>query len=454
MGRKTERFGLSTLGPGDSMADEGFKYSDADIELLDRLLAVAAEGHHHTGVSAVDQTPTLPLSLHQLSTGGGLPSSTRYYYKYTLVDAAGNESIGSPTAFADTPAGLHEPAAPALSYLATGGTLDPGNYTYVLSAYSTATSLETKAANSAYITVATATSIARVAIALPPLPPGATGFNIYRKAPNGARFQFLASTVLTGTYIDDGSIDPDCNRTLPAKNSTNNTGVITVSFPGATPVVPAGYTWKIYRTDNPNNWANSLLHHVVETTGATPVVLTAFSDVGSGTVGGKPPDVSQSIGNPDKVVLTDGSEVQGVLPPGMSITTRQVTFNKAGTVTVGAGVYVWNCPYDQAHILSVRAYLGVASWPAATPVIVDVNKFDGVSSWPTIFTTQANRPRIPVGDQVGATTVPNDIFLVAGDMLSCDVDQAGGGATPTDHNLTVSLLLLVKDGSDTVSPVF
>ena len=91
MGATTERFGFNTLGPGDSMAADGFKFSDADIVLMDRLLAFAAEGHHHTGVGVVNNTPVLAPILHQSSTGGQFPSSKRYYYRFTLIGTTQNE---------------------------------------------------------------------------------------------------------------------------------------------------------------------------------------------------------------------------------------------------------------------------------------------------------------------------------------------------------------------------
>jgi len=458
MGGKTQRFGFNTLGPGDSMAADGFKFSDADIVLMDRLLAAAAEGHHHSGVPAVDNTPTLPLSLHQLSTGGWFPSSKRYYYRFTLVDAAGNETVGSPVTFADTPVALLDPSPPGLLPFTSGGTLSPGNYSYVLSAYTTATTLETKASKSANITLPIATSIGQITLTLPPLG-AATGFNIYRKTPNGARYLFLDSVTSAADYVDDGSVHEDCNRTLPGTNTTNNQGMITITYPGATPVIPLGYTWKIYRTLNPNNWANSLLKHVVEDGSllippAPGVIVVSFSDLGSATGPGKPPVASQAIGNPSKVVLTDMAEVQGMLPPGGAVLSKQVTFTRPGILAAEAGRYTWLCPYDQAHITSVRAYLGVDSWPAATDVIVDVNKFGGATpTWSTIFTNQANRPRVAVGSQIGDAVVPDVISLVEGDLLSVDIDQAGGGATPVDFNLTVSVMMLVKDGSLT-TPVF
>jgi hypothetical protein len=86
-------------------------------------------------------------------------------------------------------------------------------------------------------------------------------------------------------------------------------------------------------------------------------------------------------------------------------------------------------------------------------VIVDVNAYRGATPvWQSIFADGPLRPSVPVGVTVGDPSTPNAIrHLVRGDMLSVDVDQAGGGSTPTDTNLTVNILMYVKSGSETQS---
>ena len=56
--------------------------------------------------------------------------------------------------------------------------------------------------------------------------------------------------------------------------------------------------------------------------------------------------------------------------------------------------------------------------PTATPIIVDVNK-----NGSTIFTTQANRPTIMVGQTVDTDSTPNVTAVAPGDQLTVDVDQ-------------------------------
>lgn len=452
MGDTTDRFGLSKLGPGDSIANDGFKFSDADIELIDRLLQVATENHRHTGETVSNADPVAPPSVTLHATGGTIPAGTRCFYRYCLVDAMGFETASSPIAYVDTPPPIKEPAAPTLNFATTGGTLPPGQYGYILSAYKGATTLETKATKPAVITVIGSTSTNSIDLILPALPSGADGFNIYRRGPGSPQYQLLASSA-GGTYTDDGSVGVDCDRMLPNQNLTNGQNAVTITFPGATPTILPGFTWKIFRTFYATNWNNTVLEHLVPI-GATPVVPLSFDDVGQSTAVGAPPLVSKRIGSPPRINLTDGSEVQGFLPPGRNIVAHVVTFTVPGPVTAATGTFTWTCEFTQADIIHVRPYLGAGSTPASTDVIVDVNLYDPneVSpSWSTIYTTSGNRPRIEVGDEVGAPTVPDIVHLTEGCMLSLDVDQDGGGATPTDHDLSVNILMLVQYGDENSS---
>lgn len=455
MGERTVRFQLSTLGPGDALADDGYKFSDTDIQLVDRLLEYALERHVHTGASATDSAPPVGPTLTLHTSGGTIPASTRVYYQVSYVDPDGNETAASPAAFVDTPAAIDEPAAPALGWAPAGGSLPPGSYTYVLSAYAGAVTLETKALNPAQVRVGTTTSASQVTITMPSLPTGADGYNIYRKKPGSPRFYHLASTTAT-SYVDDGSVTEDPARSLPMSNATNNANAVTVTLPGATPSVPGdGYTWKIYRAYDATSWASSLVHHVVETTlpGSGPVVTT-YDDVGEPTLRGGPLDAGQMTGSPPKIVLTDAANTTGSLPPGLNVTCQVVSFQYPGLAAVQQGPDVWVCNFDQADIVACRAYLGRGSMPASQADIVDVDKYDAHAAtpgWDTIYTTQANRPKVEVGASVGALTVPDVTHLRQGDALSADIDQAGGGATPTDAELRVDVLLYVQHGSETQS---
>ena len=453
MGQQTDRWGLNILGPGSRISDDGYKFSDADRRLIDRLLAYAAEQHHHSGAVGSDLTPSAPPALSVANTGGAIPSGGRYYYRYTIIDENDNESAPSPVSSVDMPIAVSVPVAPTLSTQNVGGTLGPGAYSYVLSAYTTADTLETKAINSAYITVVGTTATNQVTLILPALPPGGLGFNIYRKAPSGLHYLWLEAIDAPApldTWVDTGAVDGDCDRGLPKSNRTSNANKVTVAFPGATPAVPEGFRWRIYRSADPNGWGHSYLTELVPI-GATPYTPVTFVDVGGATQVGGPPTKAQVINAPPKIDL--GTEAQGSLPPGCNVVPYELSFALPGPVTAGDGTFQWVCDFDQADVLGCRAFLGVDKTPAADDVIVDVVTFrpDRENAWTSIYTTTANRPTVPVGTDVGTRTVPDLAHLVAGDALTVNVIQSGGGATPTDEDLTVNVLLMVVSGSSTVS---
>lgn len=459
MAGSTSRFHLSTLSSGDDFADNGYKYTDADRQQIDRLLEIGAETHRHDGVVADSIDPDTPPSLALDTSGGGIGAGERIRYKFTLVDVVGNESAASPEAYIDTPDPVESPAASSLTYDNGAGSLLPGNYFYALSAYVDLNTSETKAPNRAYITVASGSATNTITITLPSLPFGATGFNIYRRTPGSTKYFYLDSVDMDvatppDVYEDDGATDVDCGRTLPVVNSTYSTNSVVVSYPGATPVVPDGYTWKIYRTYESGEYDDSFLTWVVEETSeGSGIIVTTYEDVGAGTTTGYPPAYSQIVDSPSKIDLTDAAEVQGVLPPGLNVVPYVFSFFVGGAVTAGTQPQTWVCDFDFAYILSCRASLKSTAYPDASDVIVDVNKYDAAAatpSWSTIYATQANRPTVPVGEFYGSATAPDTAELLNGDVLSIDVDQIGGGSN-TDEDLTVNVFMLVQSGSRTVS---
>jgi hypothetical protein len=455
MARYTERWGLSILGSGDSLQADGYKFTDADRHLIDRLLTYATEQHRHTGLIGYDPSPQLALALALQTTGGSLAAGARYYYRYTVIDAYGNESGGSPMGHIDTPTALVAPGAPALSYVTGSGNLLPGPYGYVLSAYVGASTRETKATNAALVTIPGALPNNEIALILPALPPGADGLNVYRKSPNGMHYLWItsiANPTAMQQWVDDGSIEGDCDRSLPGTNTAGGTNAVVVNLPADAPVVD-GASWKVYRTVDPTYWGRSFLKTITPI-GATPQTPRGFTDTGLATEVGGPPAKAQTISSPPKINLTDGAEVEGTLPPGRVVSPHMLAFVQPGTVTAKTGTFTWVCDFTMADIIAVRLYLGPGSAPAAQPVVADIvalRPSKGSAVWQSIFNTA---PSIPVGQNATARLTPDRQHLERGDALSGNVVQAGGGATPTDSNLTISLLLYVKDGSETSSYVW
>lgn len=105
-------------------------------------------------------------------------------------------------------------------------------------------------------------------------------------------------------------------------------------------------------------------------------------------------------------------------------------FTHSGAATAGAGVgrYLFR---DAAVITAVIAACNTA--PAGADLILDINK-----NGTTIFTTQANRPRILDGAHATASTaVPDVTSVVPGDYLTVDIDQPGAPTPAADITVEV-----------------
>ncbi len=456
----TENFGFKTLVDGDSFDQDGYKYTNDDRQLMDRLFLQMME-HDHTGTALAAELSDTSPNLDLETSDGNLAPGLRIYYRYSLVDVNGNESAASPIVYVDTPDPVAEPSVPVLSLASTGGTLLPGTYNYVLTAYTTANTLETKIGGIGYKTVNTGTSTNEITIAMPSLPSGATGFNIYRKGPGNPRYYYLASTTST-SYVDDGSVALTTSRTTPNSNRTYNTNKVIVSYPGATPSVPAGYTWKIYRTFDQSDWSYSLLHHVVEDT-SPGIIDVEWSDRGESTSVGSPSEFAAIVSNPGKITLTDAAEFEGSPPPGLITVPHQVNFGQSGTVTQQDGILVWSCEFEHAEITHVRFSLGRDS-VAYDDIVFDIKKYDSAiatPAWASIFDGVAEilsgewQSELYAATAVAGTNIIPETRLVRGDALVVDIVSANEDiATPTAIGLTVSIHMMVKSGSETVSWVW
>lgn len=88
--------------------------------------------------------------------------------------------------------------------------------------------------------------------------------------------------------------------------------------------------------------------------------------------------------------------------------------------------------YFTRTVSIVRVTISSSDAPAGSPIIADVNK-----NGTTIFTTQPNRPTIPIGQFVDITSVPDVTAAVSGDYLTVDVDQIG--SVTAGKNLVVQV---------------
>lgn len=94
----------------------------------------------------------------------------------------------------------------------------------------------------------------------------------------------------------------------------------------------------------------------------------------------------------------------------------------------------WIAPFS-GEVVNVTAVVGTA--PTGASLILDVHK-EGT----TIFTTQANRPTIAVGQAESPVSQrPNVTKFAAGDTFTLEVDQIGSTVAGSDLDVTVQFLI-------------
>ena len=459
MASKTTNYGLTKLDPGDDLSANGYAFIDSDRDRIDGLLALGRE-HEHTGASASLTNPDTAPSLVLDTTEGNLTAGKTYRYRYTYVDQFGAETAASPEATIATDPPIVSPDGVSITHVTTGGSLNGGLYYYTLTAYVDTNNKETRRGSVTSHSIPFVTTTNVVTLSLPSVPAGATGFNVYRRAPGESNYNYLASIDMSIStppteYEDDGSVNPNCDRNPPISNSTNSQNNVTVTLPGATPAVPSGATWKIYRSETAGVWESSDLVQVTETVSdVDTTVVTSYQDLGIPTGFQTAPETTQVVGMPSKITFTGAAEVEGYLPPGLLVIPHEITWQQKGVGTIDTFLDMWRCPFDYAEIQEVSLTLSPDYSPATQSIIADVNYYSenqATPGWTTMFTTQANRPTIALGEWNGAVATPDVVALTKGDLLTWDVDQDGGGATPTDYDLIITILLHVKQGSETVT---
>jgi hypothetical protein len=236
MTSRTTNLNLIKISAGEALSADGYAFTTDNIDAIDRAFGIAV-AHNHNGAvdSLADPTLAPVLVLDQAS--GAIPAGTTVRYKYSYIDAAGQETAVSPEATVVTPSAIASPGSPALIVDPAGGTLLAGNVYYALSAYVSVNTSETKI--SPLVNVTLAGSLNSVELTFPSLPAGASGYNVYRRDPGDSTMSYLDTVDMDvatppTSYIDDGSVVLDCNRSSSFSNTTNQTNNITITLPGAT----------------------------------------------------------------------------------------------------------------------------------------------------------------------------------------------------------------------------
>lgn len=443
MANSTPRFNFTTFTSNNDTLDyRDHKFTGADRILLDQLLTYVVERHtHNAAASGPEMLPPPAPKLTVSRSDGVMPAGTTVYYRTSVVDNRSQEQLASQQAVTYTAVALAPPEP--VRIIPSSGDLMAGDYLYAVSAYTSDSDQETTVSRT---TAGLLTGVGGFVLSLPMPPSGATGFNVYRKGPTERALRYLVSLSAEDTsFSDTGAADIDQLRGIPTSNTTSSTSSVTIELPAE---LPADHTCKIYRTYDPSQWDTSLL-----TWTSNPSVF----DTGHATTSGAPPLVSAATHGAPRIRL--GVDTEGSLPPGLITTTHVVNFSFAGPVEAGIGAWQWINEFADVDLLALHALLGRESTPASQPVRVAIDLRPAISTLWTRFAYELTGDPItadvPVGETIGSVVEldPSDanpnLRLHAGDALRAVVLQSGGGATPTDSDLSLTVTLAVRHGSAT-----
>lgn len=140
------------------------------------------------------------------------------------------------------------------------------------------------------------------------------------------------------------------------------------------------------------------------------------------------------VGADAEALTADSTDPEGVDwqtvggGPGQRVT---VTWSRDGDATVTTGGMRWyNRSGGGRTIYGVWPAVGVA--PTGADLVLDVHK-----NGATIFSTQANRPRVTAGSNGGALAVPDVTTIADGEYLTVDIDAIGSGVPGADVSVGV-----------------
>jgi hypothetical protein len=437
MADTTRRFGFTVLdSPTDQLTTANYKFSEGDRYLLDQLLRVAVEDHTHTGASISISFPDATI-LRVSPTGGALPPNVTVYYRYSIVDNRGQETIASATASVHTPVPATAPGyGPRLSI--AGGYMEPGEYLYACSASTFEPSQETLLGP---ITSGTLATFGGWRLDLPPLPTGGHFFNVYRRGPRETELKFLATLAPSDrVFIDNGDLHANQFRNAPRANTTYRTSSIEVKLPASLfSAGPLGaYSWKLFRTFDPANWENSLL----DWNGQTDL----YVDDGRATRVGYPPSTTSAVGGAPKIQFVKDTE--GVLPPSAAIVTRVANFN-VDPVVEGAGTWYWTSEYEAAELVSMSATVN-PNTPPSTPLQIGIDRWN-IDDWDPVMerpnSSTVAKVAIGEGETAGTTAVSHR--LARKDRLRLHVWEADFGSEGPVRQLNLVVTMRVRASGQT-----
>lgn len=378
---ETPNFGLTRIAQGETIAKDGFKALDGDRLTVDALLR-ALEFHTHDAAPRLPDPPEdVELAFTASASGGQLPAGVTFYYCVSLLDRWGLETAVCAEGEAITPSPMAVEGAPAVTAVPTGGSLTPGQYTYVYT-FVSATGGETdpSPATSARIVSGSTSSCV---VDLPDLPETALYANIYRSRDGQSQFFYCGEhDGLTDTFTDTGA-DMDYTVVAPRANTTGSTCSIQVSLAEWPADVWNGvFGWRLYRATTPGGYTGtSLVHEVVETESEeSAVLLKTWLDVGDEMEPGLPKTTSSTVSGG---AVVDMDAVQGQLPvAAMPRGAQSITFYGpvAGTMFDGFSQFPKiRLPYDIRPISFQLSTTGVTGRSPGSPAVITLLSTGGAT---------------------------------------------------------------------------
>jgi len=483
----TDHFGFTRIGPGESLAKNGWAALDGDRAVLDAVLHVLAE-HTHDGQDGLAD-PTAAPNVALAASGGSLPADTVLHYSVAWLDANGLETAASAETAVRTLPALPAPGSPTATVATTGGTLRAGSANYLLT-HVDAAGGET-APGQPYIVAIPSGGTNSVTLTLPPRPARAVATRVYRAARGASRYGLLATASGATTQITDTGAAADTSRQPQRLNTTGATASAVITPPT---LPPAATGWRVYRALVPGDTSTPALLAELAVSQAT------YTDTGQPVGAGQRRAVSASLASPPR--LTYGL-IDDTPPPddgggggGGTVTvaavkgTHRFTADTPGPVTGTRLVVRSPVPYEYHPLPPVPLHLAVyhrmvpaVPLPAVRYELTDASGavgnqlFLSTDAWWTYggsaevaYSAKVLESR--TGDRVRASTgvLDGDASLVdayyepgnsyvelptAGSTVTLTIENVSSGITPiTVRSLsgTVAVTVVMTDGYESKPP--
>lgn len=300
--RRTQFAGLTVLEPGEPLSTDGFSFQQRNPDITDKFLQIGAQTHRHDMHPALHRPTGVP-SAAAVPSGGQFPADVTLTFGYTLVDAAGGETLlVEEPAVVTTPPLMPTPAdPPAAAFSSAAGSIPIGTYYYVKT-WIDDSGGETEA--SPYAVVERPPGYASGQIELSGLntgsgAAGAAGWRLY-KAGAGGTFHFIASGT-ADAITDNGTLCASCTDTPPLVNTTNQRNTVQLTMPDEAdlPAASAGASAVAFR-----------MYASIVSGFPDPSFLGEFPLASAGQTfnlvtwapeQGRPPDVATAIGGANKI---------------------------------------------------------------------------------------------------------------------------------------------------------